>query len=147
MFTYTNIMSARRCYRTKPLYLIIYRADLSSFIHYPSPLAIPHLYPHTLTPTLTTKTPINRAFQTSCEGVRVEKENFFLLYCNLNGEFRHHRPWDILSLQETTPNSMPRPSLHIIFYWFILLTLPLCQLRVQNYYIMTTNHTKVFRFD
>ena len=33
------------------------------------------------------------------------------------------------------------------FYWFILLTLPLCQLRVQNYYIMTTNHTKVFRFD
>ena len=33
------------------------------------------------------------------------------------------------------------------FYWFILLTLPLCQLRVQNYYIMTTNHTKAFRFD
>lgn len=48
-------------------------ADLSSFIHYPSPLAIPHLYPHTLTSTLTTKTTINRAFQTNCEGVRVEK--------------------------------------------------------------------------
>lgn len=26
----------------------------------------------------------------------------------MNGEFRHHRPWDILSLQETTPSSMPR---------------------------------------
>ena len=49
-------------------------ADLSSFIHYPSPLAIPHLYPHTLTSTLTTKTTINRVFQTKREGVRVEKE-------------------------------------------------------------------------
>ena len=35
----------------------------------------------TLTPTLTTETPINRAFQTNCEGVRVEKEKkFFLFY-------------------------------------------------------------------
>ena len=30
-------------------------------------------YPHTLTLTLTTETPINRAFQTDCEGVRVIK--------------------------------------------------------------------------
>lgn len=71
----------------KSLYLIyirsrldIYRADLSSFIHSPSPLAIPHLYPHTLTPTLTTTPPINRAFQTKREGVRVEKEINFDLY-------------------------------------------------------------------
>ena len=35
----------------------------------------------TLTPTLTTETPINRAFQANCEGVRVEKEKkFFLFY-------------------------------------------------------------------
>lgn len=34
----------------------------------------------TLTPTLTTDPPINRAFQTNCEGVRVEKEkSFFIL--------------------------------------------------------------------
>ena len=34
-----------------------------------------------LTPTLTTETPINRAFQANCEGVRVEKEKkFFLFY-------------------------------------------------------------------
>ena len=33
------------------------------------------------------------------------------------------------------------------FYWFILSTLPLCQLRVQNYYIMAINHTKAFLFD
>ena len=30
-------------------------------------------YPHTLTLTLTTETPINRAFQADCEGVRVIK--------------------------------------------------------------------------
>ena len=30
-------------------------------------------YPHTLTFTLTTETPINRAFQTNCEGVRAKK--------------------------------------------------------------------------
>ena len=35
-------------------------------------------YPHTLTLALTTETPINRAFQTNCEGVRVEKEKSFL---------------------------------------------------------------------
>ena len=63
MFTYTNIMSARRCYRTKSLYLIIYGADLSSFIHYPSPLAIPHLYPHTLTSTLTPALTLPSHFQ------------------------------------------------------------------------------------
>lgn len=34
-------------------------------------------HPHTLTPTLTTESPINRAFQTICEGVRVEKEKKF----------------------------------------------------------------------
>ena len=35
----------------------------------------------TLTPTLTTETPINRAFQANCEGVRVEKgKKFFLFY-------------------------------------------------------------------
>ena len=34
----------------------------------------------TLTLTLTTETPINRAFQANCEGVRVEKEkSFFIL--------------------------------------------------------------------
>ena len=31
----------------------------------------------TLTPTLTTENPINRAFQTNCEGVRVRKEKLF----------------------------------------------------------------------
>lgn len=31
------------------------------------------------TPTLTTESPINRAFQANCEGVRVEKEKLFLL--------------------------------------------------------------------
>ena len=30
-------------------------------------------YPHTLTLALTTETPINRAFQAYCEGVRVTK--------------------------------------------------------------------------
>ena len=34
----------------------------------------------TLTPTLTTESPINRAFQTNCEGVRVEKEKKFFLF-------------------------------------------------------------------
>ena len=34
----------------------------------------------TLTPTLTTETPINRAFQANCEGVRVEKEKKFFLF-------------------------------------------------------------------
>ena len=33
----------------------------------------------TLTPTLTTETPINRAFQTICEGVRVEKIKIIFL--------------------------------------------------------------------
>ena len=33
-----------------------------------------------LTPALTTEAPINRAFQTDCEGVRVEKEKKFFLY-------------------------------------------------------------------
>ena len=42
---------------------------------------IHHFYPHTLTPTLTTETPINRAFQAKSEGVRVKKEKkFFLFY-------------------------------------------------------------------
>ena len=31
------------------------------------------IYPHTLTLTLTTETPINRVFQPDCEGVRVRK--------------------------------------------------------------------------
>ena len=92
MFTYTNIMSTRRCYRTKSLHLIIYGADLSSFIHYPSPLAIPHLYPHTLTPTLTTKTTINRAFQTNCGGVRVEKEFRPVRLKWLSGHLEFHTP-------------------------------------------------------
>ena len=45
--------------------LIIHRlqADNSKF----------EFYPHTLTLTLTTETPINRAFQPDCEGVRVRK--------------------------------------------------------------------------
>ena len=34
----------------------------------------------TLTPTLTTETPINRAFQANCEGVRVEKEKSFFIF-------------------------------------------------------------------
>jgi hypothetical protein len=34
----------------------------------------------TLTPTLTTETSINRAFQTDCECVRVEKKTFLLKY-------------------------------------------------------------------
>ena len=34
-------------------------------------------YPHTLTLTLTTETPINRASQQDCEGVRVRKEKSF----------------------------------------------------------------------
>ena len=33
-----------------------------------------------LTPTLTTESPINRAFQANCEGVRVEKEKKFFLF-------------------------------------------------------------------
>ena len=33
----------------------------------------------TITPTLTTETPINRAFQANCEGVRVEKEKSFFI--------------------------------------------------------------------
>ena len=37
-------------------------------------------YPHTLTLTLTTETPINRAFQTDCEGVRVKKEKKVFLF-------------------------------------------------------------------
>ena len=41
-------------------------------------------YPHTLTPTLTTESPINRAFQANCEGVRVEKEKLFLLKYSVN---------------------------------------------------------------
>ena len=36
-----------------------------------------HIYPHTLTPTLTTESPINRAFQAESEGVRVKKEKLF----------------------------------------------------------------------
>ena len=34
----------------------------------------------TLTPTLTTETPINRAFQAESEGVRVKKRKKFLFY-------------------------------------------------------------------
>ena len=41
--------------------------------------AFSHICPHTLTPTLTTESPINRAFQAESEGVRVKK-NFFDLY-------------------------------------------------------------------
>ena len=41
-------------------------------------------YPHTLTLTLTTETPINRAFQTNCEGVRVEKEKKFFIINELS---------------------------------------------------------------
>ena len=36
----------------------------------------------TLTLTLTTETPINRAFRTNCEGVRVKKEKKFFLEVN-----------------------------------------------------------------
>ena len=42
-----------------------------------------HIYPHTLTPTLTTESPINRAFQAESEGVRVKKEKLFFIE---NGE-------------------------------------------------------------
>ena len=80
MFTYTNTIVRTAMLQNEVSIHYIYRADLSSFIHYPSPLAIPHLYPHTLTPTLTTTPPINRAFQTKREGVRVEKEINFDLY-------------------------------------------------------------------
>ena len=40
------------------------------------------IYPHTLTLTLTTETPINRAFQAESEGARVEKEKkyFYFLF-------------------------------------------------------------------
>ncbi len=44
-----------------------------TFGHSSSLPSHPHTYP-------TTKTPINRAFQTNCEGVRVEKEKNFDLY-------------------------------------------------------------------
>ena len=37
-------------------------------------MLFPHIYPHTLTFTLTIETPINRAFQAKCESVRVKKE-------------------------------------------------------------------------
>ena len=38
------------------------------------------IYPHTLTLTLTTETPINRAFQAESEGVRVEKEKKYFYF-------------------------------------------------------------------
>ena len=41
-------------------------------------MLFPHIYPHTLTFTLTIETPINRAFQPDCEGVRVKKKIFFI---------------------------------------------------------------------
>lgn len=37
----------------------------------------------TLTPTLTTEPPINRAFQANCEGVRVEKEKSFFYFISM----------------------------------------------------------------
>ena len=42
-------------------------------------LTLHSIYPHTLTLTLTLETPINRAFQPYCEGVRVEKEKKLLI--------------------------------------------------------------------
>ena len=41
--------------------------------------AFSHICPHTLTPTLTTESPINRAFQAESEGVRVKKEKLFFI--------------------------------------------------------------------
>ena len=41
-----------------------------------------------LTPTLTTESPINRAFQANCEGVRVEKGKSFFLELNFSTEKR-----------------------------------------------------------
>ena len=38
----------------------------------------------TLTPTLTTESPINRAFQANCEGVRVEKEKKFFYFLEVD---------------------------------------------------------------
>ena len=41
-------------------------------------LTLHSIYPHTLTLALTTETPIHRAFQAACEGVRAKnKKNFF----------------------------------------------------------------------
>ena len=42
-------------------------------------MLFPHIYPHTLTLTLTIETPINRAFQPDYEGVRVKKKNFLFI--------------------------------------------------------------------
>ena len=45
----------------------------------------------TLTPTLTTETPINRAFQADCEGVRVEKEKkVFFYFLEVDGLKRYN---------------------------------------------------------
>ena len=47
-------------------------------------------YPHTLTLTLTTESPINRAFQADCEGVRVEKEKKFFIKIFRELRLHHH---------------------------------------------------------
>ena len=62
------ILAVYRCYTTRKTIVN------SSFFILHSPFFILHsIYPHTLTLTLTTETPINRAFQPDCEGVRVRK--------------------------------------------------------------------------
>ena len=42
-------------------------------------MLFPHIYPHTLTLTLTIETPTNRAFLPDCEGVRVKKKLFLFI--------------------------------------------------------------------
>ena len=70
----------------------------------------------TLTLTLTLFIAVCQPVTVKSEGVRVKKQKKIFYYIVTWMErIRHHRLWDILSLQETTPSSMPRPSLHITF--------------------------------
>ena len=47
-----------------------------------------------LTLTLTTETPINRALQPYCEGVRVKEKKLFLLYRGMDRiDFNRTKPW------------------------------------------------------
>ena len=59
---------------TRSIPLLYYPENYCQFFILHSPFFILHsIYPHTLTLTLTTETPINRAFQPYCEGVRATK--------------------------------------------------------------------------
>ena len=62
------ILAVYRCYTTQKTIV-----NSSFFILHSSFSILHSIYPHTLTLTLTTETPINMAFQPDCEGVRVRK--------------------------------------------------------------------------